>query len=36
MFKINLKNTKNDLVDEQFEILSQLTKGYSGADIYIV
>ena len=36
MFKINLKNTKNDLVDEQFEILSQLAKGYSGADIYSI
>ena len=34
MVKLNLGDTYNDLTDEQFEILGQLTEGYSGSDIY--
>ena len=34
MVKLNLGDTYNDLTDEQFEILGNLTEGYSGSDIY--
>ena len=34
MFKLNLGDTYNDLTDEQYEILGNLTEGYSGSDIY--
>ena len=34
MLKLNLGDTYNDLTDEQFTILGNLTKGYSGSDIY--
>jgi vacuolar protein-sorting-associated protein 4 len=34
MVKLNLGDTYNDLTDEQFEILGNLTDGYSGSDIY--
>ena len=34
MVKLNLGDTYNDLTDEQFEILGNLTEGYSGPDIY--
>ena len=34
MVKLNLGDTYNDLTDEQFGILGDLTDGYSGSDIY--
>ena len=34
MLKLNLGDTYNDLTDEQFGILGDLTEGYSGSDIY--
>jgi vacuolar protein-sorting-associated protein 4 len=34
MVKLNLGDTYNDLTDEQFAILGDLTEGYSGSDIY--
>ena len=34
MVKLNLGDTYNDLTDEQFKILGDLTEGYSGSDIY--
>jgi vacuolar protein-sorting-associated protein 4 len=34
MLKLNLGDTYNDLTDEQFKILGDLTDGYSGSDIY--
>ena len=34
MVKLNLGDTYNDLTDEQFTILGNLTEGYSGSDIY--
>ena len=34
MVKLNLGETYNDLTDEQFGILGDLTEGYSGSDIY--
>ena len=34
MVKLNLGDTYNDLTDEQFGILGNLTDGYSGSDIY--
>ena len=34
MVKLNLGDTYNDLTDELFRILVDLTKGYSGLDIY--
>jgi vacuolar protein-sorting-associated protein 4 len=34
MIKLNLGDTYNDLTDEQFGILGDLTDGYSGSDIY--
>ena len=34
MVKLNLGDTYNDLTDEQFGILGDLTEGYSGSDIY--
>jgi vacuolar protein-sorting-associated protein 4 len=34
MLKLNLGDTYNDLTDEQFKILGDLTEGYSGSDIY--
>ena len=34
MLKLNLGDTYNDLTDEQFSILGDLTEGYSGSDIY--
>jgi vacuolar protein-sorting-associated protein 4 len=34
MLKLNLCDTYNDLTDEQFDILGELTNGYSGSDIY--
>ena len=34
MFKLNLGDTYNDLTDEQYETLGNLTEGYSGSDIY--
>ena len=34
MVKLNLGDTYNELTDEQFEILGNLTEGYSGSDIY--
>ena len=34
MIKLNLGDTYNDLTDEQFRILGDLTEGYSGSDIY--
>ena len=34
MIKLNLGDTYNDLNDDQFLILGDLTKGYSRSDIY--
>ena len=34
MLKLNLGDTYNDLTEEQFAILGDLTEGYSGSDIY--
>ena len=34
MVKLNLGDTYNDLTEEQFKILGDLTEGYSGSDIY--
>lgn len=34
MVKLNLGNTYNDLTDQEFETLGNLTEGYSGSDIY--
>ena len=34
MLKLNLGDTYNDITDEQFKILGDLTDGYSGSDIY--
>ena len=34
MLKLNLGDTYNDLTEEQFKILGDLTDGYSGSDIY--
>ena len=34
MVKLNLGDTYNELTDEQFGILGNLTDGYSGSDIY--
>lgn len=34
MVKLNLGDTYNDITDEQFGILGDLTEGYSGSDIY--
>ena len=34
LFKIHLSEIKNNLEDEQFNSLSELTEGYSGSDVY--
>ena len=33
MFKLNLGDTENDITDDEFNQLAQLTEGYSGSDI---
>ena len=33
MFILNLGNTENDITDKEFDILAEMTEGYSGSDI---
>ena len=36
MFKLNLGDTPNDLTEEQFQSLGEISEGYSGSDVAVV